>query len=306
MLALRRAARQTPRMRAAMRPIHDAVDRLGASRMRRATGVCAIAACLLGACDEQALRLPRSDAELAEAARRGDSLTAQIAVGQAIADSLDRIARGELPAEAVMSLGGLRADDLLPDTTVDGAPRPSAAGRAITEGALARADSITLAAAQRADSLARAVTAARLRAPAGGNAGAARADTMRGIITVDGVPPAVRVYLVPDAPGAERIALTGLAVRDLLNLDGLEVSVRGVPNGPSELVVTAFVARAYNGAPVLDGLLLRTGDDSWAIRLTEGGTRSLGAVTSTLQRFAGSRVWIARSSTSSFGVITKR
>lgn len=291
---------------------------ISSARSGRAVTVGALlaGAALVGACDDGAVRLPRTEAELAEATRRGDSLAAQIAVGQALADSLDRIARGELDPSLILSLGGVAAGVVSDSGPPAGAPSGdgAASANAASAARAAIAESVALAGARRADSLARAVTAARLRAGAlatGAGAGDVgpgglrrAADTLRGVVTVDGVPPAVRVYLAL-AGDSGRVALTGLAMRDLLNLDGLEVSVRGVPNGPRELAVSRFVARTYNGTPVDDGMLIRT-ETGWAIRLTEGGTRPLGTVSPTLQRFGGSRVWIARGSTSSFGVITKR
>lgn len=286
-----------------MRPPPSRAARLLRTRAALAT---ALTAAVLLACGDRGVRLPSSDAELAEATRRGDSLAAQIAVGRALADSLDRIRRGELDSSVLMSLGGMTPDRLV-DSSGTPLPQASSGGRELTQRAMARADSLRQPseASRRADSMARAVTAARLRGSLGvTGARGANADTLRGVVTVEGVPPALRVFLVM-ADGS-RLAMTGLAMRDLLNIDGLEVDVRGIPNGPRELVVSGFIARAYNGAPVWDGTLMRT-EDGWAIRLTEGGTRGLGTtIAPTLQRFGGSRVWIGRTSTTSFGVITKR
>lgn len=277
----------------------------GTARLGRSVSLVVLPSVLLAIACGDRVRLPSSDAERAEAMRRGDSLAAQIEVGRALADSFERIQRGELDPSTMMSLGGVTAEPLI-DSSGSPIPQPSAGGRELTERAMARADSLRQPseASRRADSMARAVTEARLRGSLGAvGARGANADTLRGVVTVEGVPPVLRVFLVM-ADGS-RLAMTGLAMRDLLNIDGLEVDVRGIPNGPRELVVSGFIARAYNGAPVWDGTLMRT-EDGWALRLTEGGTRGLGNITPTLQRFGGSRVWIGRTSTTSFGVITKR
>lgn len=266
-------------------------------------GACA----LLAACGggEAQWRLPSSDAELEAAALRGDSMAAEIATGRAIADTLARIAAGELDPSLIATLGK-SADAPLPAAVPVPSAEPSFAGTGatMTARAIARADSLvrdeaqrSIAASQRASgTTARGVVASRR----------ADGDTVRGVLTLDGAPPAVRVTLVTPS-AAMPLGLSGMAVSELLRLDGLEAEVRGVRVGPRDLAVTSFTVQAIDGIPVADGVLENQGG-VWSVRLADGGRQSLAQVPTPLQAFVGARVWVALKpgASPSYGVITRR
>lgn len=278
-------------------------------RTRRAV---VVACLLLAACGEPEWKLPTSDAELDAAARRGDSMAVQIATGRAIADTLARIAAGELDPSLITTLGS-SADAPLPAAVPVPSADPTAGGTgaAMTARAIARADSMVREDAQRALDATQQQAAAR--ASAGSSAtrpfGASRrteGDTMRGVLTLQGTPPAVRVTMVSPAASMP-VGLSGMAVSDLMRLDGLEAVVRGVRVGPRDLAVTSFSVRAVDGIPVADGVLTNDGG-GWSLRTSEGERVALSSVPTPLQAFVGARVWVALQSGASppYGVITRR
>lgn len=278
----------------------------------RAAITLAAACVLLIACGEAKWTLPSSDAELEAATRRGDSMAVQIAFERAIADTLARIAAGELDPSLITTLGS--AAEASRSAAVAGSsadPMVGASGAAMTARAIARADSLireearrTLAATQR--------RATPLASEEGGTTpdmGIGRRtarDTLRGILTLEGAPPAVRVMLVT-AAATWPVGLGGMAVSDLLRLDGLEAVVRGVRAGPGDFAVTSFSVRAIDGIPVVDGVLENEGG-VWSVRGPDEERRMLPRVPTPLQAFVGSRVWVALEPGASpaFGVITPR
>ncbi len=255
-----------------------------------------LAGLLLGACggNDDAIELPRSPEQLEAAARRGDSMAAMISVGQAIADSLAKIASGELDRSLLATLARPVAEGLPAQAATGAEASGTGSGRTMSERAQARGDSM-------ARETARALE--RTLAPA---ANRATSDTLRGIVTLDGAPPAVRVTLVSPLANMP-VALSGMAISELLRLDGLEVVARGVRVSPRDLAVASFSVRATGGVPVADGVLTNT-NGAWALELSEGGLRPLARVPAGLQPYAGERVWIATEAgaSPSFGVITRR
>jgi len=263
-------------------------------------GACA----LLGACGgDVQWRLPTSDEELDAAARRGDSVAARIAAGQAYEEARARSAAGALDPVVIAALGAV-ANAPLPAAVPIGDPSGAETGAAMTARAIARADSLMRDEAQRA--IATAARAPATPVPAAVAMPRAAGDTVRGVLTLDGAPPAVRVTLV--TPGAVApVALSGMAVTELLRLDGLEMEVRGVRVGTRDLAVTSFTVLAIDGIPVADGVLENQGG-LWSVRVANGGRQSLGRVPTPLQAFVGARVWVALEAGASpaYGVITRR
>jgi hypothetical protein len=236
----------------------------------------------------------------------------QIAAGRAIADTLARIAAGELDASLITTLGAAaNAPVTPPPPTPDAGSGTGGTGAAMTALALARADSLASAQAQRtlAEVRQRAAERAAGQGSAGNALGGARrasGDSLRGVITLEGTPPAVRVTLrTPET--SMPVALSGMAVSDLLRLEGLEAVVRGVRVGPAELAVSSFNLRAIDGIPVVDGVLTNQGG-AWSVRQSDGTRRAIARVPTQLQPFVGSRVWIAlgAGASPSHGVITRR
>jgi hypothetical protein len=258
---------------------------------------------LLGACsaggDEQTLQLPRNAQDLEAAARRGDSMTALIAVGQALADTVDRVLRGEIDPQLLATAAAARLAESsavrLAESNAERAPGMSAGtGDALTQRAL-----------RRADSLARVSTAEMTRkfAPA---AGRATGDSLRGVLEMENSASGARLVL-NSVSSRMPVALGGMATSDLSRLAGFEVVVRGARMSPREFVVSAFVVRAVNGTPVDDGVLTNIGN-GWSLQLAGGGDLRLTRAPSALQALVGERVWVAldERATPSFGLVLRR
>lgn len=236
----------------------------------------------------------------------------QIEAGRAIADTLARIAAGELDPSLITTLGSSADAPLAAAVPVPSAdPTAGGTGAAMTARAIARADSMVREDAQRV--LATTQRRAADRASGAGSPASAlgagrrtESDTIRGVLTLEGTPPAVRVTMV-SAEASMPVGLSGMAVSDLMRLDGLEAVVRGVRVGPRDLAVTSFTVRAIDGIPVADGVLENDGG-AWSLRLPEGARRALPRVPAPLQAFVGARVWVALEpgASPSYGVITRR
>jgi len=267
---------------------------------------------LLAACGEAQWKPPTTDAEIDAAARRGDSMARQIEIGRALADTLARITAGELDPSLLGRLGSSDSAPLPAAVAVPSAdPTSGGTGAAMTARAIARADSMSRADAKRTLEAARARAAELESAPStarGARPAGARSegDTLRGIITLEGAPPAARVTIVSEG-ATMPTGLSGMAVSALLKLDGLEVTVRGVRAGPRELAVTSFTVRAIDGIPVADGVLQNDGG-AWSLREPDGERRALSRVPVQLQPYVGSRVWLALQPGASpgYGVISRR
>ncbi len=239
-------------------------------------------------------------------------MAAQIAVGRAIADTLARIAAGELDPSLITTLG-TSADAPLPAAVAVPSADPTAGGTgaAMTARAIARADSLVRADAQRTLQATQQRSSERAAGAGGGTRpiGAGRrteSDTLRGLLTLEGTAPAVRVTMVSPAASMP-VGLSGMAVSDLMRLNGLEAVVRGVRVGPRDLAVTSFTVRAIDGVPVADGVLTNDGG-VWSLRMADGERQGLSRVPTPLQAFVGARVWVALEpgASPSYGVITRR
>ena len=208
-------------------------------------------------------------------------------------DSL--FARAEAPLRTMDSLRAEAAARAV------GAPSP-----AVTRKAGPGANSMTVRAQSRGDSMAR---AAALRLADKTASGRSRGDTVRGVVTLVGTEPARQVVLRADN-GATTISLSGMATTGLSKLAGAELMVRGVKITPRDVVVADYVVRAMNGVPTLDGRL--EGDaDGWWLELSDGsGRKRLASPPTPLRELEGARVWIAvgsgASPTRTYGVIGRR
>ncbi len=275
------------------------------------TLLAAAALLLLGACDangdEQALQLPRSAQDLEAAARRGDSMTALIAVGQALADTVDRVMRGEIDPQLLARAAAARLAESSAARLAESSAARLAESSAENAPALSAGtgDAITQRALRRADSLARASTVelARKLAPA---ADRATGDSLRGVLQVGTSASGGRLVL--NTPAARMpVTLGGMATSDLSRLTGFEVVVRGARMSPRDFVVSAFVVRSANGTAVADGVLSNTGD-AWSLQLAGGGQLRLSRVSPALQSLVGERVWVAQDGSASpaFGLVLRR
>lgn len=247
---------------------------------RRVRGVLAASVLLLLGCGGgDQLRLPTTEAELDAASARGDSLSALIAAGQIVEDSVTNFAGGQMSQS---ELGRLVEQTLREQVALVAPPAPAPApsgGDRMTQRAQARGDSMARAAAREAVN--------RLQSSNNRSSG----DTLRGVIVLEGSAPVTRLML-DTAMASMPVSLSGMATSELSRLEGLEVVVRGVRVSPRDLAVTSFTVRAKEGLPVSDGTLIND-NGSWAIQLSSGGRRSLARVPLALQPYAGARVWIA-------------
>ncbi|MEP6778799.1 MAG: hypothetical protein ABJC26_02840 [Gemmatimonadaceae bacterium] len=138
---------------------------------------------------------------------------------------------------------------------------------------------------------------------------AAGGDTIRGIVEMQGRPPAARAALRVDN-GHKIVALTGLAGEGLSNIVGADVMVRGIKVSALDVVVSSYIVRAMQGAPALDGKL-RSNAGVWSLELSDkSGIKRLSAVPSDLQIAENARVWIVfapgTSTPKQYGVIATR
>lgn len=156
------------------------------------------------------------------------------------------------------------------------------------------------------DSIANARADRMLGITAGREAGG---DTIRGIVEMQGKPPAARAALRVDK-GPKLVALTGLAGEGLSNLVGADVMVHGIKISALDVVVSSYIVRAMQGAPALDGKL-RSNAGVWSLELSDkSGVKRLSAVPSDLQMAENARVWIVfapgTSTPKQYGVIAIR
>ena len=134
-------------------------------------------------------------------------------------------------------------------------------------------------------------------------------DTIRGIVQLQGKPPAARPILNTDS-GHRLVELTGMASSAISSVIGADIVVRGLKVSALDVVVAGFVVRAVKGMPAVDGRL-RSKGTSWTLELTEGATVTrLTSVPADLQLADGARVWIVfipgTTTPKLFGVITRR
>ena len=130
----------------------------------------------------------------------------------------------------------------------------------------------------------------------------AAADTLRGRLEVVGSEPGTSVVLLDGRGGG--VTLEGERAL-LLPLSGLEVMVRGRPDGPRTFHVERFAVRAADGVPAVDGVLAREGGRDVLV-LEDGRRVPLAYTPEALRGMHGARVWLAGPldrAPDSFGVI---
>ena len=234
-----------------------------AERLRLAVVVLSatVSAGACGAADDDRVALKGDVVGFDTLALHPDSLVASVNKPPIVFDSLPRLAE---PTAAGSGEGTL----VVPGS--DG-PVGTDAGTEMSRRAQARGDS-----------MARAI-AAQMAGTAGGRA---RADSVRGVLTLVGSEPARQVAL---KAGDQTIALSGMATTGLSKLVGAEVVVHGVAVTPRDVVVNDYVVRASNGVPAYDGLL----EEGGTLRLTDGSGAKRVPLPAELRGVAGARVWVA-------------
>ncbi len=271
-----------------------AADLRTLQRTLLAGALIALCSACSGESGEEGVGLPKNPEDRAAAAERGDSIARLILAEQAIADTLARVAAGELDPSALARVGSAALNEpVAMDTSLLAAPTaPRGTGDAMTMRATARGDSLARAAAMR--------QAERDAA----NAGRATADSLRGIVMGPDVAGGAPLSLSTPM-SSNPVTLSGMATAELARLEGMEVVVRGVRTNARDLVVSTFAVRSYNGAPVADGIL-QNDNGAWSLQLTGGGRLPLARVPFDLQPYTGSRVWLTTSGPAKHGVITRR
>ena len=117
---------------------------------------------------------------------------------------------------------------------------------------------------------------------------AVRADSLRGVVSVTGTGFDQHIVLrAGDRAHALEASASDSAA--LTRMGGAEIVVRGLAAGDS-FTVTDFVVRSIDGAPVVDGVLVKNGD-RLGLR-TAGGELALGNPPAELAHMIGARVWI--------------
>lgn len=141
-------------------------------------------------------------------------------------------------------------------------------------------------------------------------------DTLRGIVSITGSEPMTSVVVTPrqgDAvivQGAPAIALRnadGLEVR----LDGKRTGARAIGAGPGPSPVfeaRAFIVRALDGQPAMDGTLERA-VSGFALRTADGRLTAIAALPDGLREHVGARVYLVGplgAAPSAYGVLAPR
>ncbi|MCA0377545.1 MAG: hypothetical protein LCH84_18030 [Gemmatimonadetes bacterium] len=150
----------------------------------------------------------------------------------------------------------------------------------------------------RGDSIARAYAA---QASGGSDGARSRADSVRGVVVLQGTADAPQVAL---QAGNTTMALSGMATRGLMRLAGNEIVVHGVKISPRDIVVADFVVRAAKGLPVLDGVIAPDG----VLRLTDGSGLRRVSLPPEVRALVGTRVWVAMrgANPAAFGILATR
>lgn len=130
-----------------------------------------------------------------------------------------------------------------------------------------------------------------------------RGDTVVGRVSEVGADPATWLTIRPSGGRALRL---GGDVAPLRSVIGAEVWLSGARTA-NGFDVERFEVRRVNGAPVVDGLLVVTGEKVW-VRTRSGALHDIPDAPPVLRDLAGTRVWVtlaARNQAPSFGAITQ-
>lgn len=131
---------------------------------------------------------------------------------------------------------------------------------------------------------------------------AARTDSLRGVVSVNGTGFEQHIVLRADDRAYAVVASTTDSAA-LTRVGGAEIVVRGVAAGDS-FKVADFVVRSIEGAPVVDGVLAKNGDR--LVLRGEEGELALGNPPAELTSMVGARVWLSGplgTGPNSYGVI---
>ncbi len=128
---------------------------------------------------------------------------------------------------------------------------------------------------------------ARRRAPASASSPIEQ-DSLRGVVSVVGTTFERRIVLLSGGRATSLAATTGDSAA-LSRLGAVEVVVRGRAEGGT-FHVDSFTAERVDGAPVVDGVLIRDGER--LVLVTSTGRILLGNPPGAFQRMVGARVWV--------------
>ena len=137
--------------------------------------------------------------------------------------------------------------------------------------------------------------------------GSSNIAEITGVVTVDNSSAELPVVNVI-RPDGTLVRIVGSQTRELANLAGGEVWIRGTWDASPGLVLERFLVLAMNGRPALDGVL-EGSDDGFGLRLADGGYRELSGAPAELSAFVGARIWFTGSEEDppvAFGVIEAR
>lgn len=257
--------------------------------VRGGTGALLAACAILGACrgnsDGNTVTF-RGDVDgLDTIALRGDSLLARAGRPETFFDSV--------PVSAPSPTDSMSA------AISDSVKRAAGAARAVPFGQRAQL---------RGDSIARAEALRVAEAVRGGSR--TLADTVRGVVTLLGAPPAKQVVL-RTLKGNAIITMSGMATTGMSSLVGNDVVIRGVRISPRDIVVSDYIVRGAAGIPAFDGRITGSDETGWFLLLTDGtGRRRIASLPAPLRGLEGTRVWMAMKPGTnypqSYGVIGRR
>lgn len=118
---------------------------------------------------------------------------------------------------------------------------------------------------------------------------AIRTDSLRGVVSVTGTGFEQHVVL-RTGDRAHALVASASDSAALTRVGGAEIVVRGVAAGDS-FSVADFVVRSIEGAPAVDGVLVKNGDR--LVLRGERGELALGNPPAELTSMVGARVWVS-------------